>query len=117
MDPIKIREILHDRLLVTRASAHELRSSFEAAASRSSDQLEIDFEGVAGMTPSFFDELLATAEETVQTHGPSGIRLVLHHPPTDLSAKFEAVAEGHGCSLSEDEQERWVVAPTAAAAS
>lgn len=116
MDPIKIHEILDDRLLVTRELAHKLRSSFEGAT-RSSGQLEIDFEGVKGMTPSFFDELLATAESAVQADKPDGVRLVVHHPPTEISAKFEAVARGHGCSLTADEGDRWVVDRVATTAS
>lgn len=117
MSPIQVHEILSDRMLVTRESARKLQARLEEAASESGNEVELDFDGIAGISPSFFDELLATVEETSRSVGSEGIELVLHNPPTNASSKFEAVARGHECSLSAVEGERWILRSSAAPAS
>lgn len=117
MEPIHVRDVLPDRMLVTRASARELQPRLEEAAADPGDRVELDFDGVAGMTPSFFDELLATVEEASDAGDSNTVELVVHNAPTDASSKFQAVAEGHECSLSANEERRGVLQSLTASAS
>ncbi|MGQ0535237.1 MAG: hypothetical protein ACT4PT_04115, partial [Methanobacteriota archaeon] len=49
-----------------------------------------------GITPSFFDELLSVIDELHKARQ----RVVIHHAPTDASAKYVAVARTHSYQIA-----------------
>jgi len=104
MPTLRVNDIIKDKVLVSRESAHLVEDALRAlmvaprddADSSNASSLTIDFEGVEGMTPSFLDELLTILEclAAAQTNAPS-CHLIVANPPARLSRKFEAVARGH----------------------
>ncbi len=73
-----------------------------------SSEIGIDFAGVEGITPSFLDELLAVVSEEVGRR-ESPLRILITHPPTRLSSKFEAVARAHDLVASSTEGGGWLL--------
>lgn len=105
MSSVLVHQILTDKILVSRESAHCLRDALSSSlmscrsgAGSTGDPalVTVDFAGIEGMTPSFLDELISIFEGLL-AHANEGCRAVLlvAHPPTRLSLKFEAVARGH----------------------
>lgn len=107
MKAIRVAEFLNRRVLVTRESAHDLRNALDQALAGSQVTLTIDFEGIEGVTPSFIDELLAML---VEKAGDRGIKLLISHPPTRLTAKFTAIGRSRGLSFEEEEDGSWLIA-------
>ena len=118
MPTIRVNEVLKDKILVSRESAHLLEDPLIAmmAASRTSGDLSttsivVDFEGVEGIAPSFLDELLSIFESVLGSEtSPRERRLVVANPPTRLSLKFEAIARGHGMSVRALPDGSWLLA-------
>lgn len=110
MKTIRITEFLNKRVLVTRESAHDLLSAMDQAIGGGQVTLTIDFEGIEGVTPSFIDELLAML---VEKAGDRGIKLLVSHPPTRLTAKFTAIGRSRGLSFEEEEDGSWLIAAPA----
>jgi len=108
MRALRVNDVLRDRILVSRESAHLLEDAIntmmgaERPSGDSSDttSIAVDFEGIEGIAPSFLDELLSIFESIIGSE-PAGLErsLVVANPPTRLSLKFEAVARGHGMSV------------------
>ena len=108
MCTLRVNEVLKDRILISRESAHLLEDALSAmiAAARTpgrpsgTTSMAIDFEGIEGIAPSFLDELLSIFESVIGLN-TSGLErcLVVANPPTRLSLKFEAIARGHGMSV------------------
>jgi hypothetical protein len=69
----------------------------------------LDFEGVEAVSPSFVDETVAVVEEFLQSIESSGSRILFVHPPTRLSAKFQAIARGHDLVIAELDDGAWVM--------
>jgi hypothetical protein len=91
-----------------RALLTESSSAESAPAGR--EQVTLDFHGVEGMAPSFLDELLSVFELVLGGDGRKEPRsLIVAHPPTRLSLKFEAVARGHGLSVQALPDESWLL--------
>lgn len=105
MNSVLVQQILTDKILVSRESAHRLRealSSLLRSCPADTDDpdvsvaVTVDFAGIEGITPSFLDELISIFEELLsQGSGRDRPAMVVRHPPTRLSLKFEAVARGH----------------------
>ncbi len=108
MPTLRVHEVLKDRILVSRESARLLEDGLRAMLpgprtpgnASPPTPVAVDFEGVEGMAPSFLDELLSIFESLIglETNGPERC-LIVAHPPTRLSLKFEAIARGHGMSV------------------
>lgn len=113
MEPIKVRSTISDPLLTTRSLAQELEPSFKEHGP--SQRIELDFEGIEGITPSFFDGLLKTMEDTIQARS-SNATVVFHNLPRGVSSALELVARAHNLTLRSDE-ERWVLSPRTSTAS
>jgi hypothetical protein len=104
-------------MLVSRESARLLERALQAViagaeppgGATESAPVTVDFAGVEGITPSFLDELVSIFESVVG-ESPEGRRLIVAHPPTRLSLKFEAVARGHGMSARVLPDGSWVLA-------
>ena len=69
----------------------------------------MDFSGVDGLTPSFFDELLVVIEECTEATAQAHFRVTVEHPPTTLSSKFLAVGRGHGLSIEKASNGAWII--------
>ena len=118
MPTLRANEILKDKILVSRESAHLLEDALNAmmAAARTSGNLSttsivVDFEGIEGIAPSFLDELLSIFESILGSGAsPRERRLVVANPPTRLSLKFEAIARGHGMSVRALPDGSWLLA-------
>jgi len=108
MQTIRVQDLLPDKILVSRESARlleaRLRTQLASQSVMSNDggfaTLTVDFEGVEGVAPSFIDELVLVFRDIFSNGKESRARrLVLAHPPTRLSSKFEAIARGHHMSI------------------
>ncbi len=109
---LRIRDVIQDRILVSRESARLLGAPLRQlvgqgtlqAGSPPRGDVTVDFEGIDGMAPSFLDEFLGVLESTVGT----GARILFVAQPARLSLKFEAVARSRGLRVAQDEGGRWV---------
>ncbi len=108
MRTLRVNDVLKDKVLVSRESAHVLEDALSAmmAAARTTENssgaasMAVDFEGIEGIAPSFLDELLSIFESIIGSETNDLERsLIVANPPTRLSLKFEAVARGHGMSV------------------
>ncbi len=121
MCTVQVNEVLKDKILVSRESAHLLEDALSAmiAAARTSGKplgttsMAVDFEGIEGIAPSFLDELLSIFEAIIgsETNGLER-SLVIANPPTRLSLKFEAIARGHGMSARALPNGSWLLSDT-----
>ena len=109
---LRIRDVLGEKILVSRESARLLIAPLRQAlgqetlpaGSGPSRDVTVDFEGVAGMAPAFLDEFLGVLESTVGIGG----RILFVAQPARLSLKFEAVARSRGLQVTQ-ENDRWVL--------
>ncbi len=70
---------------------------------------ELDFGGINGITPSFFDELLCIIDEAI-SRLPGGCHsVIIKTPPTNVSPMFEAVARVHGLKIEQANGGEWVI--------
>ncbi len=121
MRALRVNDVLKDKILVSRESAHLLEDALNAMMARATTpgspagttSMAVDFEGIEGIAPSFLDELLSIFESIIGS-GPSGLerRLVVANPPTRLSLKFEAIARGHGMSVRALPDGSWLLTDT-----
>jgi hypothetical protein len=119
MDTLRVRNILPDRILVSRESARLLEDPLRAVIAgestagddRGALQVTVDFEGIEGIAPSFLDELVRIFESAVAAEVAGRQRsLIVKNPPTRLSLKFEAIARGHGMSVQALPDGSWLLA-------
>ncbi len=109
---LRIRDVLREKILVSRESARLLAAPLRQvisqgtlpAGSQSSRDVTVDFEGIEGMAPSFLDEFLGVLESTVGV----GSRIRFVAQPARLSLKFEAVARSRGLQVTQENGGRWV---------
>lgn len=114
MTTLLVHDVLPEKILVSRESARRLEERLREIVQvgqigDSAAELIVDFSGVEGVAPSFLDELLGVFETVVR--GASGCatrRLVVAHPPTRLSQKFEAAARGRGMSIQACSDGSWL---------
>ena len=110
---LRIRDVLEEKILVSRESARllvaPLRQAIDQetlqAGSQPSRDVTVDFEGIEGMAPSFLDEFLGVLESTVGR----GSRILFVAQPARLSLKFEAVARSRGLQVRQEEDGRWAL--------
>lgn len=109
---IKVRDVLRDKILVSRESAHQLADPLRQAINEGpedtrgypSRDVTVDFEGVEGMAPAFLDEFLAVLASTAG----GGARIAFVAQPARLSLKFEAVARSRGLRVIQERDGHWV---------
>jgi STAS-like domain of unknown function (DUF4325) len=108
---LRIRDVLRERILVSRESARllaaPLRQVIDEETPRGPQarrEVTVDFEGVEGMAPTFLDEFLGVLESTVGV----GSRILFVAQPARLSLKFEAVARSRGLQVTQENGGRWV---------
>jgi len=113
MQTLRIFDLVPRKALVARATARELGAAIEGALNRSGDAIELDFSGVEAVTPSFVDEILGIIQTVVDGGGVGLERIIVSHPPTRLSSKFEAIGRGRNLHVAEERDGTWVITPTA----
>lgn len=119
MHTLRVHDVLKDRILVSRESARLLEEPLRATiasatahqdAAGSTGTVIVDFKGVAGIAPSFLDELLSIFESLLLAESDGSERgLSVTNPPTRLSLKFEAIARGHGMSIQALPDGSWLL--------
>ena len=67
---------------------------------------ELDFEGVAGVTPSFLDELLVALAGSMSAHRSGW---VIRNLPGDATAKLTLLRGGHSLSITQNEDGTWLI--------
>jgi hypothetical protein len=105
---VKIFDLTNSRILVTRDSARAIGSSIRSVLSEGEAELDLDFSGVTGVTPSFLDEVLAVIEEEM-AHSSKLVEIRVLNPPTRLSSKFKAVGRGRGFSIRQTDDKTWLI--------
>ena len=86
-----------------------MQQSLVDALGHGEQELVLDFKGVEGLTPSFFDEVLSMVEEVTTRPAETRAQVRIENPPTKLSSKFAAVARAHGVEAVESAEGAWVV--------
>ncbi len=107
---IGIADMVAFKLLVTRTTARNVGAGIAEALNESAESLALDFAGIQGFTPSFFDELLHSMGELSQSHGRD-LLLELANPPAELSSVHEAIARAHGLRITEADGGSWLIGP------
>src|SRR6266511_3894185 len=98
MSSLALHDVLKNRVLVTRDSARGLAPAIDRALRDAGGTLQLDFSRVAGITPSFLDELLSVIEETFARLNVDSFSIAILNPPTALSSKFVAIGRGRELS-------------------
>ena len=109
MATIKIYQLLGKRIPVTRESAHRMEGVLAAALADDPGEVELDFHGVEGLTPSFLDETLSIIEKLGSGSEHPPLRVSVKHTLTHLSSKFAAVARGHQLTITGSDSEGWII--------
>jgi hypothetical protein len=80
-----------------------------AALREGHGKAKLDLNGVNGLTPSFFDELLLIIDESRRDSPESELSVTIQSPPTDVSPILVAVARVHGLSITQPDGGAWVI--------
>ena len=110
MGDLRPSELLGKRILMTRHSARSIQPFVAEALNEGHGKIALDLSGVDSLTPSFMDELLLIIEEIREPANQAHPALTVRNPPTELTAKFEAVGRGHGLVV-ESTEEGWIFEP------
>ena len=109
MKRINLYEIIGKRVLVTRESARSIQTIVGRALLEGNGEIELDFSGINGLTPSFFDETLTIVEEGANAGVQPRIHITMTNTPSELSSKFNAVGRGHNLTIESLEDGTWVI--------
>ena len=108
MTTVRVGDMVRNRVLVTRTSARDFGANVSDILVGQTEALTLDFGGIRGITPSFFDELLLSMGELAKSQGRD-LSLRIVNPPSELSSIHEAIGRAHGLSVSESEGGSWLV--------
>ena len=108
MTAIRVGDMVRNKVLVTRTSARNIGASVTGTLMVPTETIALDFDGIRGITPSFFDELLLSMGEFAKGQGRD-LSLRIVNPPSELSSVHEAIGRAHGLSISESESGSWLV--------
>ncbi len=108
MTTIRVGDMVRNKVLVTRTSARDFGANVSDILVGQTEALTLDFGGIRGITPSFFDELLLSMGELAKSQGRD-LSLRIVNPPSELSSIHEAIGRAHGLSISESESGSWLV--------
>ncbi len=112
MIPLRIYDLLHKQVLVSRETARTIEPQLVAAIVDGTGELVLDLSDVDGLAPSFFDETLSIIGEALPAASNSRFRLTIINPPTRLSSKFKAVGRVHGLTAEERDGVGWIIERT-----
>ncbi len=108
MTTIQIGDMVQGRVLVTRTSARNVGAGVADMLMDRTGTIALDFEGIRGITPSFFDELLLSMGELARSQRRD-LNLRIVNPPSELSSIHEAIGRAHGLLISESDSGSWLV--------
>lgn len=114
MRTLQVFELIPRRVLVARGSARDIAAAVEEALGDSAGTIELDFLGIEAVTPSFVDEILSVIQGILDRTNVGLDRIVVSHPPTRLSSKFEAIGRGRNLRIEEGAGGAWVITPESA---
>ena len=100
--------MVQNGILVTRTSARSVGEGVASMLKHDAETIELDFQGIRGFTPSFFDELLHSMGDLARSEGRD-LDLRIVNPPSELSSIHEAIGRAHGLVISESESGSWLV--------
>jgi|TARA_Y100000310_G_scaffold300130_1_gene335554 hypothetical protein len=103
---VNVRELIPKNVLGSRETARTIASDIAQAVHESHGSFEIDLQGVLGFAPAFFSEILSMIGEASQEQSVPLVKLVIAHPPTELSSKHHAVCRPHGLVISRERARR-----------
>jgi hypothetical protein len=118
MPTLKVHDVLPDKILISRESARALEGAIRALYAGSdgtrprgeSSGFVVDFDGIEGIAPSFLDELISVLESSLDVDAKGAARsIIVAHPPTRLSLKFEAVARAHRMTIRAQPDGSWLL--------
>lgn len=112
MPVLHVFQLIPRRALVARATARQIASAIKGTLSSSEGVIELDFDGIEAVTPSFVDEILGVIQAVVDQENVGLERIIVSHPPTRLSSKFEAIGRGRNLRVAEEPDGTWVITPT-----
>ena len=113
MNSVRIYDLLKKRVLVSRGSARSVEGNLRAALDAGTGRATVDFTSVAGIAPSFLDEVFHVVREYASQMGAAETSLVLSHAPPHLESKLRLLAKTHGFALNKGTDDDWVVHATA----
>ncbi len=96
---VDVHQIIKMPIGVSRETARLLYQPIEIAAHTNAGILDVDFLGMAGLTPSFLDEVLRILEETSKDRQ---WKARLTNVPTEFPSKYQAVARSHALTARID---------------
>ncbi len=108
MSTVRIGNMVQNRILVTRTSARSLGAGVADMLQNDAEPIALDFRGIRGFTPSFFDELLHSMGDLAWSQGRD-LDLRIVNPPWELMSIHEAIGRAHGLLISESEGGSWLV--------
>lgn len=111
MRAIRVFQLIPRRVLVARGTAREIAAAIEDGLGEAGSAIELDFEGIEAVTPSFVDEVLGVIQAILDRKNLGLDRILVSHPPTRLSSKFEAVGRGRNLLVTEQDDGAWVITP------
>ena len=100
--------MVQNGILVTRTSARSVGEGVAKTLQHDVEPMALDFQGIRGFTPSFFDELLLSIGELARGQGRD-LNLSIDNPPSELLSVHEAIGRAHGLSISKSEGGSWLV--------
>lgn len=112
MRSLRVFEPIPRKVLVARSSAQDIASAIDNALREEHGTIELDFEGVEAVTPSFVDEILGVIQAILDRTHVGLDRIVVSHPPTRLSSKFQAVGRGRNLKIAEGSDGNWIITPS-----
>jgi len=118
MSSFRVNAFLKDKLLISRETARLLEEPLRertqhvemSDSASGAEPVIVDFEGVAGIAPSCFDELLFVFRAVLSAHAKGNAQSILiANPPTELSPALRAIARGHGMSVQAQADGSWLL--------
>ena len=105
---LQVSDMVQNRILISRRHARSVGKGVANLPQHEAVPIALDFQGIRGFAPSFFDELLHSMGDLARSQGRD-LDLRIDNPPSELSSVHEAIGRAHGLSISESESGSWLV--------
>ena len=109
MTRLNIHKLLPRLALTSRPSAREVSQEVGNALGSGDEELELDFQGILGFSPSFFDELIGVVSDGAEASEHPASRVVIISPPVELTPKYKTICQGRGFQIAETSDGRWLI--------
>jgi hypothetical protein len=111
MSPLALHELSGKTGLLIRETADDALSKVSSESLAKSAEIEVDFENVLAVSPSFMDQLIRGIRKMLPLDLSDSMILYFHKVPTQPSEKFVAVGRAHGLVLKEVADGEWLMTP------